>query len=154
MTEPIRNSKRFEDRTILLEKCKKIFFPVVNDVRGKLCFIEGLKHVPFDIKRVYFIFDVPSDATRGGHVHTITEQVVVALSGSFDVVLDDGYSQESVMLNRPYYGLYIPPGVWRSLENFSSNSVALSIVSTVFSEQDYVRDHRNFRKLVAEGHWK
>lgn len=138
----------------MLENCRKIFFPIVENTKGNICFIEGLKHVPFVIRRVFFIYDVPTDAVRGGHAHFLAEQVLMALSGSFDVMLDDGVSRTSVTLNRPYYGFYIPPGVWRELKNFSSNSVAFSVVSTVFSEQDYVRDYENYKKLVEKGQWK
>ncbi len=97
---------------------------------------------------------MPSGATRGGHAHRALEQIVIALSGSFDVILDDGYNKRSFFLNRPHYGLYIPPGIWRELENFSSNSVALSLVSMPFEESDYVRDYETFKKMVQNGQWK
>jgi hypothetical protein len=137
-----------------LEKCKIVSFPKITDSRGNLSFIEENKHIPFEIKRVYFLYDVPSGAIRGGHAHRVSEQVIIALSGSFDVILDDGYCKKSFFLNRPHYGLYLSTGVWRELENFSSNSVALSIISTLFDEADYVRDYQVFKKMVTNGEFK
>jgi dTDP-4-dehydrorhamnose 3,5-epimerase-like enzyme len=123
------------------------------DFRGNLSFIEENRQIPFQIKRVYYLYDVPSGATRGGHAHKELHQMVIALSGSFDVVLDDGFSRTKVFLNRPHYGLYIPPRIWRELENFSSNSVALSLVSQVYDESDYIRDYDGFKRWVLDG-WK
>jgi dTDP-4-dehydrorhamnose 3,5-epimerase-like enzyme len=137
----------------VLNDCKIINFPKVTDYRGNLSFIEENKQIPFKIKRVYYLYDVPSGATRGGHAHKALHQVVISLSGSFDVILDDGYRRRSFFLNRPHYGLYIPPKVWRELENFSSNSVALSLVSQVYDESDYVRDYDDFKRL-AQNDWK
>ncbi len=136
-----------------IDKCKIIYFPKITDVRGNLSFIEENQQIPFVIKRVYYLYDVPSGASRGGHAHKELQQIVIALSGSFDVILDDGYSQKSFFLNRPHYGLYIPPGIWRELENFSSNSVALSLVSKKYSESDYIRDYETFKKMTNNG-WK
>jgi dTDP-4-dehydrorhamnose 3,5-epimerase-like enzyme len=118
-----------------------------------LSFVEPNRQVPFEIKRVYYLYDVPSGATRGGHAHKLLEQVVIALSGSFDVVLDDGFRRRSFFLNRPHYGLYIPPRIWRELENFSSNSVALSLVSELFDESDYIRNYTRFKRL-AQNDWE
>ena len=129
-----------------LSSCKIIDFPKVEDSRGNLLFIEENKHVPFDIKRVFYLCDVPSGATRGGHSNKFTEQVIIALSGSFEVKVDDGLSKKSFFLNRPHYGLYIPPAIWRELENFSSNSVALVLVSTFFDANEYIRDYGVFKK--------
>ncbi len=137
-----------------LEECKLIYFPKINDVRGNLSVMEGNRQVPFEIKRVFFLYDVPSGATRGGHAHKALQQVVIALSGSFDVILDDGYDRRTFFLNRPHYGLYIPPGVWGELGNFSSNSVALSLVSELYDENDYIRDYELFKRMVLEGGWK
>jgi dTDP-4-dehydrorhamnose 3,5-epimerase-like enzyme len=134
-----------------LADCKIINFPKVADSRGNLSFIEEEKHVPFQIRRVYYLCDVPSGATRGGHAHRAMQQIVIALSGSFDVVVDDGKEQKSFFLNRPHYGLYIPPKVWRQLENFSSNSVALMLASTQFDEDDYIRDYDVFKMMVLDG---
>ncbi len=141
------------EKYTVLDDCKIVNFPKVTDYRGNLSFIEENRQVPFKIKRVYYLYDVPSGATRGGHAHKALHQVVIALSGSFDVILDDGYHRRSFFLNRPHYGLYIPPKVWRELENFSSNSVALSLVSEVYDESDYVRDYDVFKRIVQNG-WK
>ncbi|HLN44384.1 MAG TPA: FdtA/QdtA family cupin domain-containing protein [Candidatus Sulfotelmatobacter sp.] len=132
-----------------ITECRLIFFPKISDVRGNLSVIEENTHVPFTIKRVYYLYDVPSGATRGGHAHKTLSQVVIALSGSFDVVLDDGREKKTFFLNRPHYGLYIPPGIWREIENFSSNSVALSLVSDFYKEEDYIRDYSIFKKMVS-----
>lgn len=150
-------SKRFRSELFLLkancllDECRIINFPKVTDFRGNLSFIEENKEIPFQIKRVYYLYDVPSGATRGGHAHKELQQLVIALSGSFDVILDDGYQRRSFFLNRPHYGLYIPPKIWRELENFSSNSVALSLVSEVYEESDYVRNYDIFKSLVLNG---
>jgi oxalate decarboxylase/phosphoglucose isomerase-like protein (cupin superfamily) len=131
-----------------LDSCRIIDFPKVNDTRGNLSFIEEMTHVPFDIKRVYYLYDLPSGANRGGHAHRVLESVIIALSGSFDVIVDDGFHKKSFFLNRPHYGVYIPCGIWRVIENFSSNSVALVIVSLPYSESDYIRNYRVFKKMV------
>ncbi len=137
---------------MVLDDCKLIYFPKITDLRGNLSFIEENNQIPFQIKRVYYLYDVPSGATRGGHAHKALQQIIIALSGSFDVLLDDGVTKQNFFLNRPHYGLYIPPGVWRELENFSSNSVALSLVSAVYDESDYIRDYAVFKKgLVNNG---
>lgn len=127
-----------------------IYFPKINDSRGNLSFIEEQNQIPFQIKRVYYLYDVPSGATRGGHAHKALEQIIIALSGSFDVILDDGRNKQAYFLNRPHYGLYIPPGVWRELENFSSNSIALSLVSAPYEESDYIRDYETFKKKMIQ----
>lgn len=134
-----------------MDKCRIIDFPKITDYRGNLSFIEENIQIPFVIKRVYYLYDVPSGASRGGHAHRALEQLVIALSGSFDVLLDDGLHRKRVFLNRPHYGLYIPPMIWRELENFSSNSVALSLVSEVFDESDYIRDYRTFKQMIING---
>jgi dTDP-4-dehydrorhamnose 3,5-epimerase-like enzyme len=139
------------EKTTTLDDCQIVNFPKVTDYRGNLSFIEENNQIPFQIKRVYYLYDVPSGATRGGHAHKALHQVVIALSGSFDVILDDGIRKRSFFLNRPHYGLYIPPKVWRELENFSSNSVALSLVSEVYDESDYIRDYDSFKSLVLNG---
>jgi len=136
-----------------IDLCRIIEFPIVADYRGNLTFIEGSKHVPFEIRRVYYLYDVPTGATRGGHAHISLEQVIIALSGSFEVIIDDGYTRKNVFLNRPHYGLYIPPGIWRELINFSSNSVTLVLASTPYDEKDYVRDYKTFKKMVRKGFW-
>lgn len=129
-----------------MKECRLINFPKIVDVRGNLSVIEENNQVPFLIKRVFYLYDVPSGATRGGHSLKTTEQVIIALSGSFDVILDDGVVRKSFFLNRPHYGLYVHPEVWRKLENFSSNSIALTLASAIFSEEDYIRNYKLFKK--------
>jgi dTDP-4-dehydrorhamnose 3,5-epimerase-like enzyme len=136
-----------------ITKCRIINFPKITDARGNLSFIEENKHAPFEIKRVFYLYDVPSGATRGGHAHKKMEQTIIALSGSFEVIVDDGENRKSFFLNRPHYGLYIPPGIWREMENFSSNSVALVLASTLYDEGDYIRDYEIFKKMVGEANF-
>ena len=126
--------------------CKIINFPLVKDARGNLSIIEGNKHIPFETKRIFYLYDVPSGASRGGHSNKMTDQVIIALSGSFDVIVDDGFDRTPFFLNRPHYGLYIPSGLWREIDNFSSNSIALVLASTFFDENDYIRDYETFKK--------
>ena len=133
--------------------CGILSFPVVHDYRGNLTFIEGNRHIPFEIKRVYYLYDVPTGAVRGGHAHRSLEQIIIAMSGSFEVIIDDGYVRTSFFLNRPHYGLYIPPGMWRELVNFSSNSVALVLASMPYDEKDYIREYSTFKRMVEEGFW-
>jgi dTDP-4-dehydrorhamnose 3,5-epimerase-like enzyme len=118
--------------------------PKIQDVRGNLSVIEG-DVIPFEMKRVYYLYDVPSGAERGGHSHKVQQEFLVALSGSFTVVLTDGKDKISVTLNKPNEGLWIPNGIWRELENFSSGSVCLVIASDVFEEADYIRDYNEFQ---------
>ncbi|MGZ4864709.1 MAG: sugar 3,4-ketoisomerase [Halobacteriota archaeon] len=125
-----------------------IQLPKIEDVRGNLTFIEENRHVPFEIKRVYYLYDVPGGESRGGHAHKQLQQFIIAATGSFDVILDVGSSQERYHLNRSYYGLYIPPMVWRELDNFSSGSVCLVLVSDYFDEEDYIREHDVFKTQV------
>lgn len=119
-------------------------FPKITDPRGNLTFIESQQHVPFEIKRVYYLYDVPGGETRGGHAHKRLEQLIIAASGSFDVVLDDGEVKTKFSLNRSYYGLFVPRMVWRELENFSSGSVCLVLASQHYDEADYYRDYKDF----------
>lgn len=127
-----------------IETCRFIDMPIINDPRGNLSFIEGERHVPFDIKRVYYLYDVPGGAHRGGHAHRKLHQLVIAMSGSFDIVLDDGERTRRYHLNRSYYGLYIAPMMWREMDNFSSGSVCLVLASDYYDEADYYRDHGAF----------
>jgi dTDP-4-dehydrorhamnose 3,5-epimerase-like enzyme len=145
------NERELEETTLKIVRWRIVNFPKIADARGNLSFIEENSHVPFDIKRVYYLYDVPSGATRGGHAHKKMEQVIIALSGSFDVTLDDGYHRETFFLNRPHYGLYIPPSVWREMKNFSSNSIALVLASTLYDEKDYIRDYETFKKSAEKG---
>ena len=131
-----------------LELARVIEFPKIHDPRGNLTFIESNKQVPFTIKRVYYLYDVPGGAVRGGHAHKELEQVIIALSGSFDVLLDDGYNVRKFHLNRPYYGLYVPTMVWRVLDNFSSGAVCLVLASTEYNESDYIRSYDEFLRIA------
>jgi|SRR5690606_36469109 len=126
-----------------------INLPKIEDSRGNLTFIEGTNHIPFEIKRVYWIYDVPGGQIRGGHAFKEQQEFIVALSGSFDVVVNDGSDEKVFQLNRSYFGLYIPNNLWRHMENFSTNSVALVLSSTEFSEEDYIRDFISFQKLIT-----
>jgi len=127
-----------------------ISLPKIEDERGNLTFIEEENHIPFKIKRVYWIYDVPGGQKRGGHAFKEQQEFIVALSGSFDVVIDDGKHKQTFSLNRSYYGLYIPNGLWREMNNFSTNSLALVLSSTEFSEDDYIRDYAAFLKYVQQ----
>jgi len=128
----------------IFASCRIIHLPRIEDVRGNLSFVEGCRHVPFAIRRVYWVYDVPGGATRDGHAYHTLEEFIVAVSGSFDVAIDDGTVRQVVELKRSYVGLYVPRMVWRRLENFSSNSVALILASQPFSEADYVREYQDF----------
>lgn len=132
-----------------MEGVRLIDFPIVHEPRGNLSFIEGNRHIPFEIRRVYYLYDVPGGATRGGHAHRELEQVIIAVSGSFDVVLDDGRERAKFSLNRSYHGLYVPRMIWRELENFSSGAVSLVLASDIYREEEYIRDFGEFRHLVA-----
>lgn len=127
-----------------LDKCRIVELPKITDPRGNLTFIEGERHVPFDIRRVYYLYDVPGGAERGGHAHRALHQLIVAMSGSFDVVLDDGRGKQRFHLNRSYYGLYVCPMIWRELDNFSSGSVCMVLASNLYDEADYYRDYDKF----------
>ncbi len=127
---------------------KTINLPKILDERGNLSIIEGESHIPFDIKRVYWIYDVPGGEFRGSHALKDTDEFIVALSGSFDVVLDDGKEEKKFPLNRSYYGLLIPKLVWRKIENFSTNSLALVVSSKFFDADEYIRDYDQFLNAV------
>lgn len=131
-----------------LNNVKLIDLPKFLDSRGNLSFIEGEKHVPFKIERVYWIYDVPGGEVRGGHAFREQQELIIALSGSFDVLVDDGKQEKKISLNRSYFGLYIPAGLWRQMQNFSTNSVALVLSSTIYNEQDYIRDYDAYIKTV------
>jgi len=134
-----------------VEDVKIIDLPKFLDARGNLSFAEQNNHIPFEIKRTYWIYDVPGGEARGGHAFKENQEFVVALSGAFDVEVDDGLNKKSFTLNRSYYGLYIPAGLWREMKNFSTNSLALEFGSIHYDEQDYIREYADFLKLKKDG---
>jgi dTDP-4-dehydrorhamnose 3,5-epimerase-like enzyme len=127
-----------------LEDCKIIDLPKIQDPRGNLTFIESNNQIPFDIQRVYYLYDVPGGSERGGHAHKSLHQLIIAMSGSFDVVINDGKDKKRVHLNRSYSGLYVCPMMWRELDNFSSGSVCMVLASNRYDEDDYYRDYSDF----------
>jgi len=131
-----------------LDNCRLIELPKIHDPRGNLTFIEQSRHIPFEIRRVYYLYDVPGGAERGGHAHREMHQFIVAMSGSFDILLDDGKQKARYHLNRSYYGIYVCPMIWRELDNFSSGAVCLSLASTFYDESDYFRDYQDFLKTL------
>lgn len=135
-----------------IEECLLIELPKITDPRGNLSFIEGGQQIPFDIKRVYYLYDVPGGSDRGSHAHKNLHQFIVAMSGSFDVVLDDGKEKKRFYLNRSYNGLYVCPMMWRNLDNFSSGSVCMVLASEHYSEVDYIRDYADFIKQAKGDH--
>ena len=130
-------------------KPKLVELPRINDPRGNLSFIEGMKHLPFEIRRVFYLYDVPGGAWRAGHALTNCHQFLVAMSGSFDVIIDDGEVRSRHHLNRSYFGLYLPPLIWREIDNFSSGSVCLVLASEPYDEGAYFRDYQLFKKAVS-----
>ena len=134
-----------------VEDVRIINLSKILDARGNLSVIEECKDIPFKIKRTYWIYDVPGGEKRGGHAYRENQEFIVALSGSFDVVVDDGKEKKTFSLNRSYYGLYIPNGLWREMENFSTNSLALELASMEYSVADYIRDYSEFTELKANG---
>lgn len=134
-----------------LAECRIVELPRIHDPRGNLTFIEGGRHIPFDIRRAYYLYDVPGGAERGGHAHRGLNQLIIAMSGSFDVVLDDGDRKRRIHLNRSYSGLYVCPMIWRELDNFSSGSVCLVLASNEYDEADYFRDYDEFLAARASG---
>lgn len=134
-----------------IEDCKLVELPRFLDSRGNLSFVEQLNHIPFEIKRTYWIYDVPGGEERGGHAFRKNEEFIIALSGAFDVVVDDGQQKKIFTLNRSYYGLYVPNGLWREIRNFSTNSFALEFGSVKYSAEDYIRDYDEFLKQKNNG---
>lgn len=134
-----------------LKDCYVFDLPKILDPRGNLSFLEENKHVPFAIRRTYWIYDVPGGEIRGGHSFKTNKEVIVALSGSFDIVLADGFSSRTISLNRSYYALFVPNGIWRHMENFSTNALALVVSSTDFDEKDYERDYKRFIQMKTNG---
>jgi dTDP-4-dehydrorhamnose 3,5-epimerase-like enzyme len=133
-----------------MSSVKIIQLPKFLDARGNLSFIEQENHIPFKIERTYWIYDVPGGEKRGGHAYKENEELIVALSGSFDVIVDDGKEKKTFSLNRSYYGLYVPRGTWREMQNFSTNSLALILSSTKYDESDYIRDYDEFKSYNHE----
>ncbi|HAI29669.1 MULTISPECIES: sugar 3,4-ketoisomerase [unclassified Thalassospira] len=127
-----------------IHNCKIIELPKISNAQGNLTFVEGSNHIPFDIQRVYYLYDVPGGATRGGHAHKKLHQLIVAMSGSFDILIDDGNEKQRFHLNRSYQGLYICPMIWRELDNFSSGSVCMVLASNLYDEGDYHRDYQTY----------
>lgn len=134
-----------------MKKPEIIQLPKFTDPRGNLSFVEQLNHIPFEIKRTYWIYDVPGGEARGGHAFRRNEEFIVALSGAFEVIVDDGEHKKTFQLNRSYYGLYVPAGVWREMQNFSTNSLALEFGSIHYDEKDYIRTYIEFLKLKSNG---
>lgn len=134
-----------------IEDVKIIELPKFLDSRGNLSFAENYSQIPFEIKRTYWIYDVPGGESRGGHAYYRNNEFIIALSGGFDVIVDDGYNKNIFTLNRSYYGLYIPAGLWREMNNFSTNSLALEFGSEHFSMEDYIRDYELFKTIRING---
>ena len=133
-----------------INECKILGLTKIGDKRGNLSFVEEMNHVPFVIVRTYWIYDVPGGEFRGGHAYRNNKEFIIALSGSFDVIIDDGTEKQVFTLNRSYYGLYIPNGLWRELGNFSTNSLALILASTTYDVEDYIRDYSEFKTFRHE----
>ena len=133
-----------------IKDCKLIDLPKIADPRGNLTFIEGYNHIPFAIKRVFYLYDVPGGSDRGGHALKSCHQFLIAMSGSFDVIIYDGKEKQRIHLNRSYYGLHIPPMIWREMDNFSSGSVCLSLASELYDPNDYYRDYNEYLRALAE----
>ena len=134
-----------------IDRCEIIQLPKIQDPRGNLTFIEGGNHIPFDILRVYYLYDVPGGSERGGHAHKELHQFIIAMSGSFDILLDDGEKKKRIHLCRSYYGLYVPPMIWREIDNFSTSSVCMVLASNRYDESDYYRDYTEFRRAQGLG---
>lgn len=133
-----------------LKEVQRIQLPRIIDPRGNLTFIEEDKHIPFNIQRVYWIYDVPGGEVRGGHAYKSLSEFIVALSGSFDIILDDGRETSTFSLNRSYFGIFVPKMIWRSVENFSTNSLCLILASEIYDPEDYIYDYENFKEMLNE----
>jgi len=132
----------------MIDNCTIIDLPRIHDPRGNLTFVESDRHIPFAIQRVYYLYDVPGGAERGGHAHKGLHQLIIAMSGSFDIHLDDGYAKKTVHMNRSYNGLYVCPMIWREIDNFSSGAVCMVLASNFYDELDYYRDYSQFIDVV------
>ena len=141
----------FSESTLgTLESCYLIDLPKITSDQGSLTFVEGQRHIPFDIQRIYYMYDVPGGGTRGAHAHRQLYQLMISMSGSFDIELDDGQKKKTWHLNRSYFGLLIGPMIWRNLANFSSGSVCLVLASALYDESDYIRDYETFLSMKTQ----
>jgi oxalate decarboxylase/phosphoglucose isomerase-like protein (cupin superfamily) len=134
-----------------IDRCRMLEFPKITDPRGNLTFIEQQRHVPFEVKRVFYLYDVPTGESRGAHAHRKLRQVIICLAGSFDVLVDDGKQKRAIHLNRPWRGLYIPPMIWAAETNFDPGSVCLVLASELYDESDYYRDYDQFVRATQLG---
>ena len=134
----------------MIDDCKIIDLPMIKNPKGNLTFIEARRHIPFDIRRVYYLYDIPGGEDRGGHAHRALHQLIIAMSGSFDIRLDDGRAKKTVHMNRSYYGLYVCPMIWREIDNFSSGAVCMALASELYDEADYYRDYDQFIRDVRK----
>jgi len=135
---------------ITIKDCNLVELPKIADPRGNLTFVEAQRHIPFDIKRVFYLYDVPGGADRGGHALRSCHQFLIAMSGSFDVIVYDGKQNNRIHLNRSYYGLHLPPMIWREMDNFSSGSVCLALASEPYNEKDYFREYSEYLRAIGE----
>ena len=131
-----------------MDQARIIELPRFLDSRGNLSFVEQFTHIPFEIKRTYWIYDVPGGEARGGHAYKENQEFIIALSGSFDVIIDDGKEKKTYTLNRSYYGLYVPKGTWREMNNFSTNSLAVILSSTLYDKEDYIFDYEQYKSIT------
>ena len=134
----------------MIDDCRIIELPMIKNPKGNLTFIEARRQIPFDIRRVYYLYDIPGGEERGGHAHRALQQLIIAMSGSFDIRLDDGRAKKTVHMNRSYYGLYICPMIWREIDNFSSGAVCMALASEFYDEADYYRDYDQFIRDVRK----
>ncbi len=130
--------------------CSILYLPKIQDIAGNLTSINEHQEIPFEIKRIYYLYDIPGGETRGGHAHKELNQLIIAASGSFDILVDDGKNKRTVMLNRPYMGLLVVPGIWREILNFSSGAICLVLASALYNEKDYIRDYNKFYEFKYE----
>jgi dTDP-4-dehydrorhamnose 3,5-epimerase-like enzyme len=135
----------------MIEHCKLVELPKIEDSRGNLTFMEAGNHIPFDIKRAYYVKDVPAGVERGGHAHKALSQFIIALMGSFDIHLDDGYNKKTIHLDRSDRGLFLCPMIWREINNFSSGAICMALVSELYDEADYYRDYSSFLADLSQG---
>ncbi len=132
----------------MLDKVRLLEFPLIKDGRGNLSFVENLNHIPFEIRRVFYLYDVPEESSRGGHCHKVQNQVLIALNGSLEIVLQDGFNHQTYILDKPHVGLYVPNLIWSDLIKFSEGTVCLALTSDLYDEEDYIRDYEEFLLAV------